>query len=166
MALFLQHHAVADRSRPSKLTKSHSWASIQLSTCIKTSYAPLVLCTTIHSHTISQIRIIIIILLFFLFFFSEPAISILEQVDGLILSQRISRVGSHINLLSCIFLGDVCGFLSHQELLSLVGASPLARSCTWRQDKCASIFGGKTLPPASSIRFLQRGVNLSKFRCF
>ena len=49
-----------------------------------------------------------------------------------------------INLLSCIFLGDVCGFLSHQELLSLVGASPLARSCTWRQDKRATIFGGKT----------------------
>ena len=29
-----------------------------------------------------------------------------------------------INLLPCIFLGDVCGFLSHQELLSLVAASP------------------------------------------
>ena len=32
---------------------------------------------------------------------------------------------------------------------------PLARSCTRRQDKRASIFGGKTLPPASSIRFLE-----------
>ena len=29
-----------------------------------------------------------------------------------------------INLLSCIFLGDVCGFLSHQEFLSLAAASP------------------------------------------
>ena len=35
----------------------------------------------------------------------------------------------------------------------------LTRSRTWRRDKCVSIFRGKTLPPANSIQFLQRGVN-------
>ena len=40
-------------TRPSKLTKSHSRASIQLSTCRKASYVAPVLCARIRSHVIS-----------------------------------------------------------------------------------------------------------------
>ena len=40
-------------TRPSKLTKSHSRASIQLSTCRKASYVAPVLCARILSHAIS-----------------------------------------------------------------------------------------------------------------
>ena len=60
-----------------------------------------------------------------------------------------------INLLSCIY------FL----WFSLPSRASVASRCfnldqshTWRQDKHGSIFGGKTLPPASSIQFLQRSV--------
>ena len=39
---------------PSKQTKSHSWAGIQLSTCQNALYAPPVLCARIRSHAISR----------------------------------------------------------------------------------------------------------------
>ena len=82
-------------ARPSKLTKSHSRASIQLSTCRKASYVAPVLCARIRSHAISRIRVIIII--FFLFFFSKPAISMQERVDRLILWRSVSRVGGGVH---------------------------------------------------------------------
>ena len=40
---------------PSKQTKSHSWAGIQLSTCRNALYAPPVLCARIRSRAISRI---------------------------------------------------------------------------------------------------------------
>ena len=83
-------------TRPSKLTKSHSRASIQLSTCRKASYVAPILCARIGSHAISRIRVIIIFFLFF-FFFSKPAISMLERVDGLILSRSVSTVGGGVH---------------------------------------------------------------------
>ena len=82
-------------TRPLKLTKSHSRASIQLSTCPKASYVAPVLRKRIRSHAISRIRVIIIIIFFL--FFSKPAISILERGDGLILSRSISRVGGGVH---------------------------------------------------------------------
>ena len=93
-------------TRPSKLTRSHSRASIQLSTCRKASYVAPVLRARICSHAISRIRVIIIIIFFL--FFSKPAISMLERVDRLILSRSISRVGggvhSHRAIVSFFFL--------------------------------------------------------------
>ena len=53
-------------TRPSKLTKSHSRASIQLSTCRKASYVAPMLCARIRSHAISQILVIIIIIIIIL----------------------------------------------------------------------------------------------------
>ena len=50
-------------TRPSKLTKSHSRASIQLSTCRKASYVAPVLRARIRSHAISRIHVIIIIII-------------------------------------------------------------------------------------------------------
>ena len=49
-------------TKPSKLIKSHSRASIQLSTCRKASYVAPVLRARMRSHAISRIRVIIIIL--------------------------------------------------------------------------------------------------------
>ena len=93
-------------TRPSKLTKSHSRASIQLSICRKASYVAPVLCARIRSHAISQILVIIIIIFFL--FFSKPAISMLERVDRLILSRSVSRVGGgvhgHKAIVSFLFL--------------------------------------------------------------
>ena len=92
-------------TRPSKLAKSHSRASIQLSTCRKASYVAPVLCARIRSHAISQILVIITI---FFLFFSKPAISMLERVDRLILSRSVSRVGGgvhgHRAIVSFLFL--------------------------------------------------------------
>ena len=89
---------------PSKLTKSHSRASIQLSTCRKASYMALVLCVRIRSHAISRIRVIIIFFLFFFFFF----FSMQERVERLILSRSVSRVGGgvhgHKAIVSFLFL--------------------------------------------------------------
>ena len=94
--------------RPSKLTKSHSRASIQLSTFRKASYVAPVLCARIRSHAISQILVIIIIIIIFFLFFSKPAISMLERVDGIILSRIVSRVGGgvhgHKAIVSFLFL--------------------------------------------------------------
>ena len=85
-------------TRPSKLTQSHTRASIQLSTCRKASYVAPVLCARIRSHAISRIRVIIIFFLFFFFFFfSKPAISMLERVDRLILSRSVSTVGGGVH---------------------------------------------------------------------
>ena len=81
-------------TRPSKLTKSHSRASIQLSICRKASYVAPVLRARICSHAISRIPVIIII---FFLFFSKPAISMLERVDRLILSRSISTVGGGVH---------------------------------------------------------------------
>ena len=67
-------------TRPLKLTKSHSRASIQLSTCRKASYVVPVLCARIRSHAISRIRVIIII--FFLFFFSKPKCQCWNELTG------------------------------------------------------------------------------------
>ena len=92
-------------TRPSKLTKTHSRASIQLSTCRKASYMAPILCARICSHAIS--RILVIIIIFFLFF-SKPAISMLERVDRLILLRSVSRVGGSVHghkaIVSFLFL--------------------------------------------------------------
>ena len=89
---------------PTKLTKSHSPASIQLSPCRKSSYAPPELRTRIRSHVISRNASSSL----YFFFCSKPTISMLEQVDGLILSLNVSRVGGgvhgHKAIISFLFL--------------------------------------------------------------
>ena len=71
----------------SKLTKSHSQASVQLSSCWSVLYALSVLCTRICSHVLSRICVIL-----FLLFFSKPTIFMLERIDRLIFSLSVSRV--------------------------------------------------------------------------
>ena len=82
-------------AKASKPTVSHSWAAIHIPKSI--------ICASDTPRENRLMHDFMICVILFFFFFSEPAISILEQVDALIFSLKVSRVGGDVHGQQAIF---------------------------------------------------------------